>query len=325
MSNEPGPMGLISQSGSVAYELIDSGVMRGMHYSKGFSYGNAIDLNECDFLEYFARDSDTRLIIMYIEGVRDGKRFFDILRKTTAKKPVIVLKGGRGKSGNRATVSHTASLAGSSEVWNVAMKQAGAISVFNTEELLDVAAAFYFLPPVFGNHVGVAGGGGGGSVLAADICEEAGLDVIPLPHEIREELKRQGNPVWDWISNPADFSIVPDGFETSTITKMMAAHPDIDLNIVFIFNRGIHSPITADSLLNQFPLDDLRVKPLFVVLVDRGQRLTDLTGKVNKIFTELNTKLIEKHIPTYPNIAHAANAASKMVNYYKNQRVDLTG
>ena len=207
MSAEPGPMGFISQSGSVAYEVIGTAEIRGMHYSKAFSYGNAIDFNECDYLEYLGQDAETKLIIMYIEGVRDGKRFLDILRKTTVKKPVIILKGGRGKSGTRATASHTASLAGSMEVWNTAMKQAGAISVAHIEELLDVAAAFYFLPPAYGNHVGVAGGGGGGSVMAADLCEEAGLDVIPLPDEIREELRKQNNPIWDWVTNPVDFSI----------------------------------------------------------------------------------------------------------------------
>ena len=167
MSAIPGPMGFISQSGSVAYETIGTAEIRGLHYSKAFSYGNAIDFNECDYLEYLSQDDETKLITMYVEGARDGKRFLEILRKTTLKKPVIILKGGRGKSGTRATASHTASLAGSMEVWNTAMKQAGAISVANLEELLDVAAAFYFLPPAYGNHVGIAGGGGGGSVICS--------------------------------------------------------------------------------------------------------------------------------------------------------------
>ncbi len=157
MTNEPGQMGLISQSGGAAYEMIECAEARGMHYTKGVSYGNALDFNECDYLEYFAQDIETKIIIMYIEGVRDGKRILDVLRKTTPKKPVIILKGGRGKSGTRATASHTASLAGSVEVWNAAMKQAGAVSVVSIEEMLDVAAAFYFLPPAYGTRTGISG------------------------------------------------------------------------------------------------------------------------------------------------------------------------
>ena len=320
MSNVPGPMGLISQSGALAFELIETAVIRGMHYSKGISYGNAADFNECDYLEYFAQDDETKLVVMYIEGVRDGKRFLDILRKTTARKPVIILKGGRGKSGTRATASHTASLAGSAEVWKTAMKQAGAVTVADVEELVDVAAAFYFLPPAFGNHVGVAGGGGGGSVLAADLCEEAGLDVIPLPVDIRDELKKQGNPVWDWISNPADFSILPGGVGADTISKMMAAHPDIDLNIVFIIPRGNPGPFTVESLLTQFPFDDMKSKPLFAILYDRSSGEKDPTGRIIGIFTDFKNKLVEKSIPVYPNITRAANAAAKMVKYYRQQK-----
>ena len=319
MSNVPGPMGLISQSGALAFELIETAGARGMHYSKGISYGNAVDFNECDYLEYFAQDDETKLVVIYIEGVRDGKRFLDILQRTTAKKPVIILKGGRGKSGTRATASHTASLAGSAEVWKTAMKQTGAVTVSDIEELIDVAAAFYFLPPANGTHVGVAGGGGGGSVLAADLCEEAGLEVIPLPVEIREELKKQGNPVWDWISNPADFSILPGGAGADTIAKMMASHPDIDLNIVFIVPRGSRGPLTVESLITQFTFDDMKIKPLLAILYDRSSGEKDPTGRITGIFNDFKNRLTEKHIPVYPNITRAANAAAKMVNYYRHR------
>jgi acyl-CoA synthetase (NDP forming) len=328
MTNEPGPMGLISQSGAAAYEVIACAEARGMHYSKGVSYGNALDFNECDYLEYFAQDNETKLIIMYVEGVRDGKRFLDVLRKTTPKKPVIILKGGRGKSGTRATASHTASLAGSVEVWNTAMKQAGAVNVVSIEELLDVAAAFYFLPPAYGTRTGIIGGSGGGSVMAADLCEEAGLDVIPLPNEIREELKRQGNPIWDWVGNPADFSIAMEDFDTGLMIKMMVANPNLDLNIVFMVPPGIFKqiryqpPMTIDEYLKRFPFDDLNGKPLMVVVLDIGRSLNDLTGEVNKMLNEFRNKLSDKRIPAYPNITRAANAAVKMVNYCKQQKAN---
>ena len=322
MSNKPGLLGFLSQSGSLAHEVIEAAETRGLHCGKAVSYGNAIDLNECDYLEYFRQDAETKVIIIYIEGVRDGKRFLDILRKTTPAKPVIVLKGGRGQSGTRAATSHTASLAGSTEVWNVVMKQSGAISVAHVEELLDVAAAFYFLPPTFGNHVVVAGLGGGGTVTAADLCEEAGLNVIPLPDEIREELKKQGNAIWDWVTNPVDFSIALEDSASGPITKMMVENPNFDLSIIFIDSKTNRHLMTSDALLKRFPVDDLEAKPLFVALLDRGRNVTD-TGEYNKLLIELTTKLVEKHIPIYPTVARAANAAGKMVNYYQKQRADL--
>jgi len=139
---------------------------------------------------------------MYVEGVRDGRRFLNSLRQAVSTKPVIILKGGRGKSGGRMVSSHTASLAGSTKTWETLIAQAGAFSAEDFDEMADLALSFYFLSPILGPRVGVAGGGGGASVLAADQCEEAGLDVIPLPLEIREELRSMGAPIWDWIGNP---------------------------------------------------------------------------------------------------------------------------
>ena len=324
MSSQPGSIGFLSQSGSVAFEIIESAEVRGMHFSKAVSYGNALDLNESDYLEYFSQDDATRLIIMYIEGVRDGKRFLEILRRTTPKKPVIILKGGRGQSGTRATASHTASLAGSMTVWNTAMAQAGAVSAAHIEQLLDTAAAFCFLPPAYRSHVGVAGAGGGWSVMAADLCEEAGLNAIPLPDAIRQALQKADNPVWDWVTNPVDFSIAVE-LVPAFITKMMAENPDFDLNIVFLDPQRNRGALSSDVILNEFPWSDLQKKPLFVVLLDWGKTAagTDLAG--SELYRDLKNKLIGMGIPAYPTAARATNAAGKMINFYINQKKNMAG
>ncbi len=235
---EPGSVGLAAQSGGGALNFVYLGMLRGIRFSKVISYGNALDLNECDYLDYFSQDPETKIILMYIEGVRDGKRFFNSLSRAAATKPVIILKGGRGQAGMRATASHTAALAGSMKIWENLIAQAGAISAQDFDEMADLAVSFYFLPPIQGPRVGVVGGGGGPSVLAADQCEEAGLDVIPLPADIREELKSKGIAIWDWIGNPSDSSIVGDAiFSSGDMLRMMDRNENFDI-LIGIMGEG---------------------------------------------------------------------------------------
>ncbi len=323
MPSESGSVGLASQSGQAVHDIVDLTTRRGIRFSKAISYGNALDFNECDYLDYFAQDPETKIILMYIEGVRDGKRFLDSLRCATAIKPVIIVKGGRGESGTRATASHTASLAGSIEIWKAVVNQAGAIGAADLEELADLAIAFYFLPPTRGRRVGVTGGGGGSSVLAADQCEEAGLNVIPLPAEIREELKSQGNPIWDWIGNPADMSISWDrGFDAGEALQMMARNQNFDLLIVFMSGPH-HGGGHRDSLekhLERYRLKEVNGKPLLVVLGDRSRNV-DKDDEVSwRMMNEMRRRLIADSIPIYPNIGRAARAASKMIDYHQRRK-----
>ena len=322
---ESGSAGLASQSGQAVGEIAHLAAQRGLRFSKAISYGNALDFNECDYLEYFGQDPQTKMIMMYIEGVRDGKRFFNILRDVAATKPVVIVKGGRGESGTRATASHTASLAGSMEVWETVVNQAGAVSAGNLEELVDVATALYYLPPIAGRRVGVAGGSGGSSVLAADECEEAGLDVIALPLEIREELKSKGSLIWDWIGNPVDMSIRIDrDWDTGDMLEIMARNQNFDLMIAFM--RGHHHRgeprVSAEEFLKRYRLKELNDKPLLMVMEDRGPDVNsdDEGASMWKLMEEVREKLTAAKIPTYPGIGRAARAASKLIDYYQRRR-----
>ncbi|MFC2070151.1 acetate--CoA ligase family protein [Chloroflexota bacterium] len=322
LPRQSGPVGLVCQSGMLARETVVLSTLRGIYFSKVFSYGNAVDLNECDFLDYLAHDPDTKVILMYIEGVRDGNRFFNILRQTIKVKPVVILKGGRGASGARATASHTASLAGTSKIWETMVAQAGAVIADSMDELVDLATSFYYLPPVTGSRVGIAGGTGGSSVLAADECEHAGLEVIPLPPEFREELKNRGVSVWDWLSNPADLSIrEDDSLSVGLILELMARNPNFDLLIVFI---GIHKgpsglpDVPLDSYLQQqYRLEVSLTKPFLTVVPDRSVGIKDLDTHEWKMSCELRTTLINLNIPFYPTPERAATAARKLIDYYQ--------
>lgn len=319
---ESGAAGLASQSGMLSREIIQIASQRGVYFSKVFSYGNALDLNECDFLEYLAHDPETKVIMMYVEGVKDGRRFFNTLKQAASLKPVILLKGGVAQAGARATASHTASLAGSYQTWQAVATQTGAVWAESFEELIDLAASFYFLPLAGGRRAGVIGGTGGTSVLAADRCEQAGLDVVPLPDEFRKELKDRGVSVWDWLSNPVDLSIrEDDSLSAGVILEMMAKNSNFDLLISLsgVAFRGMARPgaTIEDSLKQQYRLDACRNKPLLIVVPEGGQGVRDWDKPGAKMNAEMRTALINLKIPFYPTITRAAVAARKFANYYQ--------
>ena len=322
MPLDSGKAGLASQSGQVVGEIVGFAAQRGIRFSKGISYGNALDFNECDYLEYYAQDPETEIILMYIEGVRDGRRFSQSLREAAAVKPVVILKGGRGEAGTRATASHTASMAGSRQLWEAMVRQAGAISVGDIEELVDVAVGLYFAPVITGRRTAVAGGSGGSSVQAADQCEEAGLDIIPLPQDIRDELKANGDPVWDWIGNPADFSIsMGDRGAEGGVMHLMAKHPAFDLLIIFVHGpwHRTSEPFDIDRHMKMYDLQKMGGKPTIMVYGDRPR---NSPGKeeadwYNKITAEIQDRLLASGSPVYPNVGRAARAVNKIIEYYE--------
>ena len=231
MPTEPGPVGLVSQSGANAGDFCRTGGARGLRYSKAISYGNGAGLDESDFLEYLAQDSKTKVIAAYIEGVKDGQRFLAALR-TAAAKPVVILKGGRTSAGGRATLSHTGSLAGALQVFDAACRQAGAVRVDDIDELVDTVAAFRFVGSLAGPRVAIVGVGGGHSVLAADDVVAAGLEVPPFPDETQRQLAEFTPIAGTSVRNPVDTTVGfgPDGPHLMRETlRLVAEAPNIDL------------------------------------------------------------------------------------------------
>lgn len=215
---DSGPVGFISQSGGNAGDVIFTSAVRGIRYSKAISYGNAADVDESELLEYLADDPETEIIAAYIEGVKDGRRFFQALRKAASVKPVVVLKGGRTSAGTRAVMSHTASLAGSYEVFSALCKQAGAVLVKSVEEMVDVLAAFRFLGAPAGPGVAVVGGGGGFSVFAADEIDDAGLSCPELPEATQAALREFTPVAGTSVRNPVDTILI---FEPGALERTL--------------------------------------------------------------------------------------------------------
>ncbi len=229
---ESGNVAFISQSGLNAEEMITYSSLRGIRFSKVVSYGNAVDLDESDFLEYCALDPETSVITTYIEGVEDGRRFLKALSAASAAKPTIVLKGGVTGAGSRAADSHTGSLAGSAAVWESACRQAGALTVQTLAELEDMAVAFSFLKRPAGRGVAIMGIGGGSSVLSADAAEREGLRVPALSEELQAKL-RQFTPVAGTsVRNPLDTVGISAGEQFQEAVRIVASSPDIHLLLI---------------------------------------------------------------------------------------------
>jgi acyl-CoA synthetase (NDP forming) len=200
---KPGAIAMASQSGNVGASLMLLAAEYHVGISRCVSSGNEASLHIEDYIEYFGEDPRTNVIAVYIEGVDDGRRFFDVARDVSRTKPIVVLKVGTTDAGRRAAKSHTGALAGSREIFHGACRQAGLTEVVDLEEMIEIIAAFGRQPLPRGRRVGIVTIGGGWGVLASDACAEFGLDVVALPDKVCEELDKFLPPWWN-RSNPVD-------------------------------------------------------------------------------------------------------------------------
>ncbi|MCE5297712.1 MAG: acetate--CoA ligase family protein [Methanoregulaceae archaeon] len=203
-----GNIGFISQSGAVITTIVDWSVPEEIGFSSVFSVGNQVDLGFIDFVRFAAAEPETKAIILYIEEIKDGCSFLDVLKEITETIPVITLKSGSSSHGKKAAASHTGSLAGDYEVYQAAFRQAGAIPVFSLREAFDVAELLVSegYPP--GNRAIVVTTAGGFGVLASDYSERFGVTLPPLSPAILEELDGFLPQLWN-RDNPLD--IIGDG------------------------------------------------------------------------------------------------------------------
>ncbi len=212
MSTRAGGIGLISQSGSLVNFTVRAAAARGLGFSKAVSMGNQLDLDAADYLEYFADDPQTTVIGAYIEGVPDGPRFQAALRRAAAARPLVIWKAGRVAAGAKAARSHTGQLAGSYAVWQGLARQAGAILVRESDELVDslvMANALGATRP--GDRIAIVTGPGGPAVSASDACEEAGLALAQLTPPTTTALREIVAAAGTSVGNPIDVGMVLAG------------------------------------------------------------------------------------------------------------------
>ena len=313
---DSGAVGYLSQSGANINDVVEPGVHRGLRFSKVVSYGNACDLNECDFLEYLAGDPETQIIAMYIEGIRDGQRFVKALSQATRAKPVTILKGGRTQGGSRATLSHTSSLAGDDAVWDALCRQMGVIQAYNVEELIDILGTFSFLKPPRGRNVAVLGNGGGRSVQGTDDCERAGLKVPHLPLWLRQELREVAPELGTSVRNPVDLIVWRDIWNIDVFSKaarLVTAYDGIDLVIFHTYFSVDRLDITVAWLEDFIAASKQFPKPVAMVFRHRGA-----PEALSPLF-QMEQKCHQAGLPVYPSVDRAARAISKFIGYHESR------
>ena len=200
-----GHIAFISQSGTFGADLAESAIAKGYGLSKFVSIGNQADLNAADYLEYFMEDADTKAIILYMEGFREGKRFFQLARESVRKKPVIIYKSGRTEAGARATQSHTGSMAGQSHLFDAMCRQAGILRADEVFQPFDMAEALVHQPLPPGRRIAIVGSGGQG-VVTCDACNLLGLEVPEFDRETQAQLKKSLAAHAPTPRNPLDFA-----------------------------------------------------------------------------------------------------------------------
>ena len=310
-SNFTGQVGFISQSGTNGIHFGVNAYLQGVYVSKAVSFGNGIVLDSADFLEYFVRDPETKVIGMYLEGVKDGRRFLRVLREVAARKPVVIWKGGRTEAGMRAIASHTGSLALSQVIWNTAVKQCGALSVNSNDELIDTLKALLYLSPVYGDRVAIAGGSGGESVAIADVFSEAGLLVPRLTQESYDDFSIFFSLIGGGYVNPIDTGNA-NRRQMTRIMEILERDNNID-NLVMVMSANTNWQTTEQIQENINLAAGIRArdsKPVMAIVpFSTSQEMEESRN--------LNLKLREINVPSFSNMERGASALRNALDYYR--------
>jgi len=249
-SREPGSVAMISQSGGLAADFGYEASHQGLRLSKVVSYGNGSDLEAVQLLDYLADDPETEIIAAYVEGVPDGRRFLQLVRDITRRKPVVVWKAGLTPLGGRAVRSHTGSMGGEPNIWQAALTQAGAVVVQGLDEMIDALTGLKYLRPP-GNRLVLVGGGGAIGVFSSDLAHRWGLDVSPFNPDTQRRLARFFHNPGFSVANPLDTAtpICPLDDLEGILREVMDSEPP-DVLVLILMLRPIEMEINVFSKLS---------------------------------------------------------------------------
>lgn len=301
-----GNIAIVTQSGAFGVAALDYLAGRQIGVSKFVSFGNKSDVDEAEMLHYLYYDEETKVILLYVEDIKNGRAFIEAASKVTRKKPVIALKAGKTEAGARAAASHTGAMTGSDQIYNAAFAQTGILRVRDMEEFFDAAKALVLQPPAAGKNVAIITDAGGPGILAADECESQGLVVKRFSEKTIqkfEKLKKDGKlPKFATNLNPVDItgSVTSEMFELAT--DIVFQDPEIH----GILLLGLHhTPALQEDYIDRVAkVASKYEKP--IVACDIGE--TEMALHTRSRFEKLG-------IPAYSSPENAARAMSALAKY----------
>ena len=330
---DPGKISLVSQSGNVASTVMHMAMMNSLGMSKFVSSGNEGALKFLDYMEYLGDDDETGVLALYLEGLRagEGRRFIELSKRISAKKPVVLLKGGETSAGAQAAASHTAAMTAESELFDAACRQSGVVKVQDIQHFFDVLSAFATQPVPKGKRVAILTVGGGWGVLAADMCEKMGLELAKLSEETIKKLDEH-MPDWWPRSNPVDSAGGARKDTNSESLRVLLDAPEVDSVIVcggagiaYLVGVRYANPIPEaekhgmKQLAEMLKAADMDTVSIFIELAANHRKPVILTSDTilsSKIFgNEALEKLEKAGLITYPTPERAARALAMLTEY----------
>jgi acyl-CoA synthetase (NDP forming) len=317
-SAESGPVAFISQTGTGGRRLVYLANVRGLRFSKVVSFGNAVDLSGEDFLEHVVADPETKVILLYIEGLKYGQRFFKAVREAVKIKPVIILAAGLTEGGAGAAASHTGALAGNQQIWNAFFRQTGAIRVETFEEAIEQLIAVLNMGVIKGRRVSLVGRGGGLGVVTTDLCEREGLKVPEHSPEIKTRLS-EITPAMagSSIRNPVEIGLGRFGVSEyyAKGIQIVASDPQIDFIITFLnpedyiqFDIG---DWVEDASKQLIAVAKTLPKPMAIAFVPGHN------PEILKQVIEMESRCQETGVACFSSLEAAIKATSKLAKYYE--------
>jgi len=297
----PGNIAFITQSGALGIAMMGWTTLYRIGVSAVVSMGNKADIDEADVLGFLCSDDNTKAILMYIEGVKDGRALLSSIENTSTRKPIIVLKSGKTQKGAAAAASHTGSLAGSDSIYDAAFRQSGALRASDFAQAFDWAKLMTMQPPPSGGNTIVITNGGGVGVMTTDAAEENGINIWPLPDDLQSEFKRL-MPVFGNFKNPVDLTGQAYEESYSKSVELALKDPRIGSLIVLYCQTAITDPVSiAKSIIDA--CESQRFDKTVVTSFVGGQQCDDAMKKLD-----------ERLIPSYP---IPERAVSALAAYYR--------